>query len=487
MIQSKLLWGVIAAAMMFSSCDEQTYGIGDSLINDADQLEIEAKTFSNIATRTVKSGAVLAPTRQCYFGKVKDPETNSYIKSEFTTQFKALESTYISPEENIIGRYNGRAAADSCDIVLFLGAAFKDKDSLFAMKMRVSELDIPIEENQLYYTDFDPASLVRADGLKKDKMFSYADLNASDAEKAAQDYMANVRIKLNSPYTAKDGTTYNNYGTYVMQQYYDHPEYFTNAYLFNHYICPGFYFQLTSGLGVYTKIYKMGMNVYYRVDSDEDYSATLTFPGTEEVLQTIKITNDENVLNDLESIDTCTYMKTPAGLFTEVTLPVEDIMGGGHQNDSLVGAKISFQRINNNVQSEQSLGVPSNIIMLPKDSITNFFEQHKSIDSKTVFTASLGSNNAYVFNNISNLVANLWKTKTEGEKEDSQWTANHPDWNKVLLVPVSFVTSTSSSSSTQTITRVNNSMSLSSTMLVGGSNNRHDPIELHIVYAKFKK
>lgn len=486
MIKSKILWGVIATAMMFASCDEETYGIGGSLIQNADQIDIETRTFSNVSTRTVKSGAVLAPTKQCYFGKVKDPETNSYIKSEFTTQFKALESIYISPEEKIDGRYNGRAAADSCDIVLFLGAAFKDKDSLCAMKMRISELDTPIEENQSYYTDYDPSPLLRADGMKKEKMFSYADLNESDAVKASSDYMANIRIKLNDTYTAKDGTTYNNYGTYLMHQYYDHPEYFTNAYQFNHNVCPGFFFQLTSGLGVYAKIYKMGLNVYYKVNNDEATDAILTLPGTEEVLQTVKITNDQSVLDNLESIDTCTYMKTPAGLFTEVTLPIEDIMGEGHQNDSLIGAKITFQRINNNVQSEQSLGVPSNIIMLPKDSLATFFEQHKSIDSKTVFTASLGNNNAYVFSNISNLIANLWKAKTEGEKEDSQWAVNHPEWNKVLLVPVSFVTSSSSSSSTQTVTRVNNSMSLSSTMLVGGSNNRHDPIELHIVYAKFK-
>jgi hypothetical protein len=92
MIKSKILWGVIATAMMFASCDEETYGIGGSLIQNADQIDIETRTFSNVSTRTVKSGAVLAPTKQCYFGKVKDPETNSYIKSEFTTQFKALES-----------------------------------------------------------------------------------------------------------------------------------------------------------------------------------------------------------------------------------------------------------------------------------------------------------------------------------------------------------------------------------------------------------
>jgi hypothetical protein len=60
------------------------------------------------------------------------------------------------------------------------------------MKMRISELDTPIEENQSYYTDYDPSPLLRADGMKKEKMFSYADLNESDAAKASSDYMANI-------------------------------------------------------------------------------------------------------------------------------------------------------------------------------------------------------------------------------------------------------------------------------------------------------
>ena len=46
---------------------------------------------------------------------------------------------------------------------------------------------------------------------------------------------------MNKPYTAKDGNgvTYNNYGTYIMQQYYRHPEYFKNSYTFSTTSVPG--------------------------------------------------------------------------------------------------------------------------------------------------------------------------------------------------------------------------------------------------------
>ena len=45
-------------------------------------------------------------------------------------------------------------------------------------------------------------------------------------------YYDRIVFKLNQPYTAKDGTVYNNYGSYLMQQYYRHPEYFRNSYWF---------------------------------------------------------------------------------------------------------------------------------------------------------------------------------------------------------------------------------------------------------------
>ena len=46
---------------------------------------------------------------------------------------------------------------------------------------------------------------------------------------------------------------------------------------------------------------------------------------------------------NLREDNTCTYLKTPAGIFTEVTLPVDEI-STSHSTDSLLTAKIVFQR-----------------------------------------------------------------------------------------------------------------------------------------------
>ena len=79
--------------------------------------------------------------------------------------------------------------------------------------------------------------------------------------------------------------------------------------------------------------------------------------------------------------------------------------------------------------------------------------------------------------------------KRNGMARDPEWTAKHPNWNKVMLVPVTLVQTTASSSyygSSTTTTGIRHNMSLTSTRLVGGSNNAHDPVMLNVVYSRFK-
>ena len=69
---------------------------------------------------------------------------------------------------------------------------------------------------------------------------------------------------------------------------------------------------------------------------------------------------------------------------------------------------------------------------------------------------------------------------SEGKELDSNWEASHPDWNKMVLVPISYKTTSSST----VPTKVEHDMSLTSTRLVGGANKG---IDISIVYAKFKE
>ena len=64
-------------------------------------------------------------------------------------------------------------------------------------------------------------------------------------------------------------------------------------------------------------------------------------------------------------------------------------------------------------------------------------------------------------------------------EKDENGNLKHENWNKVLLVPISYTASSSTS-----ITKAGHNMSLTSTRLVGGKNN---PIAVDVVYGKFAK
>ena len=117
--------------------------------------------------------------------------------------------------------------------------------------------------------------------------------------------------------------------------------------------------------------------------------------------------------------------------------------------------------------------------MVQRDSLYTYFEHNNIPDNITSYVSSYAASyaNCYTFSNISNLITELWRLHEEGMAADANWEVEHPNWNKVVLVPV---TLTSSSS---TITNVENNMSLTSTRLIGGPNT---PLKVSVVYSHFK-
>lgn len=499
----KLITAIALSAMAIISCDEDTATLGNSLTSPNDKLLVSTKNF-NVFTQSVGVDSVYSRERQCYVGRVIDPETNAFVESQFTTQFNMMESitTDLPKKDSILSLDNGLIAADSCVIHVFFNVPSSYGDTLTAMKLRLSELDKPIQGNNIHYTNFDPRAngYIREGGYQVDQMFTLRDLTMSDSlrnlintnltSSSDNGYWDMMRIRLNKPYTDKNGITYNNYGSYVLRSFYDHPEYFKNSYSFVHNVSPGFQFETNDGLGLMARIQEIDMYTYYHFLSDTTvYHTYLRTTATEEIVQTNKVTNDKEAINLLVADNSCTYLKTPSGIFTEVTLPVEEI-AYAHSNDSLLSAKISFQRLNNTTEDKElAFSAPSKLLLIEKDSLNAFFEGNNLYNNVYAFETSL-SNNAYTFSNISNLITRMNKNKSDGEKLDVNWTAKHPDWNKALLVPIEEVTVTTGtnsyySSATTSIVSLKNQMGLTSTKLVRGTST--SPLNLEVIYAKFQE
>ena len=466
---------LLVACFGMVSCDDTTNTIGGSLIDNIDKLSVKADTF-NVTSKTVLADRVIGRTSTGYLGRMEDPETRSMVTGNFMAQFHVLSDYQLPKSDSIMSRDANGIIADSCDIRLYYSSYYGD--SLSQMKLTAYELQKPIEEGQVYYSDFDPEAqgYIRTNGIAVRRSYTLLDYTEADSIRNKKGYTRNIIIRLNKPYTDKNGQTYNNYGTYLMRKYEQNPIAFRNVYRFLHEICPGFYFKIDGGSGSMAHILTAQLNIYFKhKEKGKMREISTNLIGTEEVLQMTNFSNDNTRLHQLAVKTGHTYLKTPAGLFTELSLPMSDILSG-HSSDSINSAKIVLLRQNNTSTSNYQFGIPKNIVMIPSDSVQSFFTNNRLPDNKTSFLATYNSKqNAYTFNNIAGIV-NLFAHHQNG-------SAN---WGKVMLVPVEVQTvkqGTGENAITK-ITKVSHDMGLSSTKLLGntaGTNN----IKISVIYSKF--
>lgn len=483
----RLLTVLVIAALTFAACDDTTEGIGGSITNKIDNINISNSAF-NVTTKSIVAGAVLSRNNTGLIGKMKDPETGNYVKGDYMTQLSVLPTFSVDTLDYIKQANNGSIEADSCYLLVSYNASYGD--TIAPMKVTAYEMTRPMSEDKEYYSNYDAFKEGWVSENNQHWSSNYNLSNTSDVK--------NFKIYLNKKYK-KDGKTYKNYGSYIMQTYAEHPEYFKTNFKFLHNVCPGFYIKNVGGTGNMAKIWNTELIFYWTRKKTINKDSTAVsigynrFDGTEEVLQLNKIENDKKSMEKLASQEKWTYLKSPAGIFTEVTLPIDDIMKG-HEKDTLNTATISFPRLNNeNEDNPYNFATPSTILMVQKDSLQSFFEKSKLADSRTSYTASYSSTgtykNAYTFQNIANLVSAMYKNKGKGE-----------NWNKVVLVPVNVITTTQGY--TTVISKINHDMSLASTRLIVGTDDPNKdyttdektgkkvasgPIRIKVIYSKFKE
>lgn len=487
----RLLTVLVIAALTFAACDDTTEGIGGSITNKIDNINISNSAF-NVTTKSIVADSVLSRNNTGLIGKMKDPETGNYVKGDYMTQLSVLPTFSVDTLDYIKQANKGSIEADSCYLLVSYNASYGD--TIAPMKVTAYEMTKPMAEDKEYYSNYDAFKEGWVSENNQHWSSNYNLSNTSDVK--------NFKIYLNKEYkNKKDGKTYKNYGSYIMQTYAEHPEYFKTNYKFLHNVCPGFYIKNVGGTGNMAKIWNTELIFYWTrkktikaKDGVKDSTAVSIgynrFDGTEEVLQLNKIENKN--LEELASKQNYTYLKSPAGIFTEVTLPIKDIMKG-HEKDTLNTATISFPRLNADEDNPYNFATPSTILMVQKDSLQSFFEKSKLADNRTSYTASYSSTgtykNAYTFQNIANLVSAMYKNKGKGE-----------NWNKVVLVPVNVITTTQGY--TTVISKINHDMSLASTRLIVGTDDPNKdyttdqktgkkvasgPIRIKVIYSKFKE
>lgn len=471
-MKAKFLW-IVLATMALGACDDNTANLG--IYEDSDKIT-SSYTQVQMKTTTFRVDSIPAVNGTCYLGQVTDPETKTRIKADFLTQFHTMENYKLPKRNQMRQDQNGMVIADSIEIRLYFNDFYGDSTNV--MKMNVYELDTlnVIEEGKSYYTNLNLQQFINPNRKNPiaQKVFTPRDYTVSEGTLNGSNYYPNIRVKLPAEY-----------GSFILNKYYENPEYFKNSYEFIHHVCPGFYFNLTQGDGTMLYLDVSAMDIYFTYTDNDSIQAGVTrFSATGEVIQSNQIDVDgvdELLQSSLQSSHT--YIKTPAGLYTQLELPVDEIYKN-HENDSVSNVKITMNRYNDFNTSSYALGIPQTLLLVRKQDMNSFFEQKKSVDNITSYTTTFNVNQ-YAFSNIARLISYCKQEKISGMKEtglsETEWEQENPDWNKAVLIPVT--TSNSQSSSSNSSKKYLLDMKLNSIRLVG----EKQSISVNVIYSKFSQ
>ncbi len=471
-LNSKLCVLALCVAMT-TACDDDTSSMG---IYPASDGISNSTSVYQIISRSVAMDSVTANSSVCYLGSITDPETNTDITADFAAQFYTFEDYSMPADSLMMGTKDGMdqrgvIQCDSIDLHLYFDDYYGDDDN--PMKIEVYELsyDNLLSEDSTYYTDLDLSQFVdEGTSPVASRMFTPYDYNVAESSLTSSSYAHNVHIALPT-----------SYGQTMMEKYYENPDYYRNSYNFIRNVMPGFYFKTSSGRGTQLSLFVSTCNLYfhyYDVTGDSICTGLTRFSATPEVIQSTRFTNAD--MEELIADSTVTYLKTPAGICTELTLPVDEVFSGEHASDSLSLCSVTLTRYNKD-QDDYQLDTPETLLMVRKDYYHDFFANKEVTDSRTSYTTSFSSSyNTYEFSNICRLISYMKHEKANEASEqgitEEEWAEQHPDWNKVLLIPV-----TTSEDTNGNLISVTHDLGLGSVRLVGGTTK----IDMQVVYSKF--
>lgn len=468
-MKKKHLWIILAMAlpMLFATCDDSTEGLGESMMPDKDNISIDQKVYTATSRSLLAGDSILAKTSTAYLGRYTDSLYGTF-EADFLAQFHCVED-FQFPEGGVAGD-----TAVSAEVRLYVSSFFGD--SISPSHLSVYPLNKVLEEEKNYYTDLVPEEYYDAtEAPLASRPYTAEDKTIPDSITEGNNYVPYIRVQLPRQF-----------GTDLIRKYYENPQNFANAEAFINNVCKGMYFKCDQGDGsiLYVQQAQLNVSFKYFVQSssgrvDSLITVVAQFAGTQEVIQANRFKTDKEKLKELvENDGSCTYLKTPAGIFTEVTLPLDEI-ATNHINagDTLNSVKFTLTRYNETVAGTEpaafKMGVPQTILMVRKKDMYTFFEKNQVVDNKTSYLATFNSSyNTYTFNNMSQLITECIAEKNSGQTIDE-------DWNKVVLIPV-----VTTKDNTNNIVTIRHNLNLTSARLMGGFNPGNE-LQVRITYSKF--
>lgn len=470
----------LLAVLFLISCDADTSGLGGSLTPQDDVITVS--NDSCFATsRTIKAAdSLIIMTTQCNLGRFTEEVSGSKIEAGYMTQLNCMENLKLADSVYGISDFVfpqwfidavGEQKPYYAQLKLYYTNYFGDPTN--PIKIEVYPLDKMLDPDTYYYPDMDPSLFcdIQAEPLASVTV-SARNMQDSDSLRSLSGYYPSITVPLPDSVAQT-----------ILESYYDpaRNHYFADSRSFMENLCKGFYIRCSQGDGTLFYITKSILCVNFKYigfdDDDEPImeSRIVEFQGNSEVLQLncLKWSGLESQLSD----STCTWIRSPFGVLTEITLPIDDM----RDNEYVLNS--AQLRLSTAVtpSSKYKPSVPTMLLLIRKDKMQEFFSKNNTADKTESFVASYSSKyGTYTYENIAAMVEKIYSDRTDWIAQNGGDNAAYekacPDWNKVVLIPVSAVADSRNSAISYNL-----DIRMHQVKLIGGDT----PIKIKTIRSKF--
>ena len=451
-------------AITFFGCDDNTAGLGLGMFPGSDQNINGKLTTFDVTTESVHAGKIYAMSNIGYVGKFTD-ETFGTYQAGFLAELNCPKGTTFpgifnydkntafdnknKPTHTMVGE--GGNAKDKEDITfvrdennkiignihtieLYLWYDSYFGDSLTASRLSVYELgdaEKELNENNAYYTDINPEEFYTPQNLLGTKAYTAVDLSVKDSIRNLSTYVPSVHVSFKDDAAIRIGKE-------IIQHAYKAGTNFDNKAFREAF--KGIYVKSDYGDGTILYINQIQMNVVYKsyaIDTikgtilpktvvkdgespDSTYYGYRMFTSTREVIQANQLKNDNTAIQDCIKKDGWTYLKSPAGIFTQITLPINKI-ADQLQGDTLNAVKLGIPIYNETNDRKFGMSIPKSVLLIRNKYKDSFFKNNQLSDGITSslfdYSSSTSSLTQYTFNNITQMINNCLADKEAAERD----------------------------------------------------------------------
>ncbi|MCQ2333146.1 MAG: DUF4270 domain-containing protein [Paludibacteraceae bacterium] len=455
-----------------SSCKDDTPSAGASALKDGENVVVKADTLRNIHSAIVKATPIVFTPDSFLLGECSRPHLGT-IKADILAQF-ACPNNWTYPDSSVL---------DSVRLILFyrswhgdgntpLGITIYEMDGETLNYDSTYASDVPVER----FCSMDES--LRAN--VKDRLVVASQPVDSIYYDASASYLPYLQFRMTDRFAQK---------LFSIRDF-SSQEAFSNLF-------KGLY--ITSNYGGSTALYVFDISLeicyHYTVLADAATNTYETFKDTKylyannEVRQVnrYEYIDHDALLSTLQADTNVNYVISPAGLYTQLNIPIKQIReriqaGVGNKRPYINLANLTINVLNgesekNNMQDDWS--TPAETMMLIKqDSLENFFRYGKLPDdtyamySQLIPTLNDSDKYEYIYSfDMSTLLMM--------EQRD---TTNVSDTLKMVLLPVHVEMTNSTSSSYVSAVKLEQTVTATK---IRSSQNTKQPIDIEVVYSGF--